>query len=333
MSDHTFRPAWWVRGPHAQTIWGKLFRRLPPLPTRRERWDTPDGDFVQLERLDAPAGAADAPRLLMLHGLEGTPHSHYVRGLFAECRRRGWAIDLLIFRSCAGEPNRARRLYHSGETEDIDFVVRRVIAEHPNAELVLTGVSLGGNVLLKWLGERGADVPAAIRAAVAVSVPYDLARGSRHIEQGFSRLYSHSFLRSLKRKATAKRERYPDLFDSGALARSRTLWDFDEHVTAPVHGFAGAADYYARSSAIHFLGAIRVPTLLLSAVDDPFLPSAVLDEVRAVATGNPALTLRFVSHGGHVGFVGGRLPWRPEYWAEQRIVEFASQQLRATITN
>ena len=334
MPDHTaapFRPAWWVPGPHAQTIWGKFFRRHPPVATRRERWRTPDGDSVQLARLDAPAGAPpDAPRLLLLHGLEGAPHSHYVQGLFAACHRRGWAMDLLIFRSCAGELNQARRLYHSGETEDLDIVVRRIAAEHPGAPLAVAGVSLGGNVLLKWLGEQSREVPAALRAAVAVSVPYDLARGSRHIEQGFARLYARNFLRSLKRKAVAKRVHYPDLFDPTALAGARTLWDFDEHVTAPVHGFAGAADYYARSSAIHFLPAIRVPTLLLSAADDPFLPAAVLDEVRLVAAGNPALTARFVPHGGHVGFVGGRLPWRPEYWAESRVVDFAELHFRST---
>ena len=324
MSDHTtapFRPAWWAPGPHAQTIWGKFFRRHTPVATRRERWNTPDGDAVQLARLDAPPGA---PRLLLLHGLEGAPRSHYVQGLFAACRARGWAMDLLIFRSCAGELNAARRLYHSGETEDLDLVLRRIAAEHPGAPLAVAGVALGGNVLLKWLGERGADVPPTLRAAVAVSVPYDLARGSRHIEQGFARVYARGFLRSLKRKATAKRARYPDLFDPAALARVRTIWDFDEHVTAPVHGFASAADYYARSSAMHFLPTIRVPTLLLSAADDPFLPAPVLDEVRAVAAANPALTVRFVPHGGHVGFVGGRLPWRPEYWGEQRIIDFSA---------
>ena len=324
MPDHTFRSAWWAPGPHAQTLWGKFFRRAAPVPTRRERWDTPDGDFVDLERLDAPSGA---PRLLLLHGLEGSPRSHYVGGLFAAARARGWAADLLVFRSCGDEPNRARRLYHSGETEDLGHVVRRVTAEHPRAPLAITGVSLGGNVLLKWLGEQGAAAPPALRATVAVSVPFDLARGSRHIERGASRLYSRHFLRSLKRKAAVKRASYPDLYDPAAVERARTLWDFDHHVTAPVHGFASAADYYARSSAIHFLPAIRVPTLLLSAADDPFLPGAVLDEVTRVAAGNPLLTTRFVARGGHVGFVGGRVPWRPEYWAERQAVGFVERHL------
>jgi predicted alpha/beta-fold hydrolase len=227
----------------------------------------------------------------------------------------------------AGSSTAPSRFYHSGETGDVELVIRRLVAEHPGAPLTLTGVSLGGNVLLKWLGEQGSDVPGELRAAAAVSVPYDLARGSRHIEQGFARVYSRHFLRSLKRKAVAKRERYPDLFDAAALARSRTLWDFDDHVTAPVHGFTSAEDYYARSSAIHFLGGIRVPTLLVSAADDPFLPRAVLDEVRGVAASNPALTVQFVPRGGHVGFVAGRVPWRPEYWAEQRAMAFLARHV------
>ena len=324
MSDHTFTPAWWIPGPHGQTIWGKFFRRPPRADTRRERWDTPDGDFVDLVRLDAPAGA---PRLVLLHGLEGAPHSHYVRGLFCECERRGWAMDLLVFRSCGGELNRGRRFYHSGETEDVDFVVRRIVADHAGAPLVAVGVSLGGNVLLKWLGEQGGSAPAELRAAATVSVPYDLARGSRHIERGFARVYSRHFLRSLKRKAHAKRERYPDLFDPAAVDRTRTLWDFDHLVTAPVHGFESAHDYYTRSSALHFLERIRPPTLLLSAADDPFLPAAVLDDVRQVAARNPVLTVEFLPRGGHVGFIGGRLPWRPQYWAEQRVMSFLERHV------
>ena len=330
MPDHTattFRPAWWARGPHAQTLWGKLFRRRPHGGTRRERWDTPDGDFVDIERLDAPRGA---PRLILLHGLEGSRRSHYVGGLFAAARARGWAMDLLLFRSCGDEPNRARRLYHSGETEDVDFVVRRIAAEHPDAPLAATGVSLGGNVLLKWLGEQGSAAPPALRAAVGISVPFDLALGSRHIERGASRIYTRHFLRSLKQKAAAKRTAYPDLYDPAALDRVRTLWDFDEHVTAPVHGFAGAADYYARSSAVRFLHAVRVPTLLVNAADDPFLPATVLDDVRRIAAANPALTTRFVAAGGHVGFVTGRRPWRPAYWAEEQAVAFAARQFAAS---
>jgi len=321
---HTYTPAWWIPGPHLRTLWGKFFRRPVPVPVRRERWETPDGDFVDVERVDA---GRRAPRLLLLHGLEGTPRSHYARGILAEAHRRGWGADLLVFRSCGGELNRTRRFYHSGETTDFGMVVERVAAEHPESPLVLAGYSLGGNVLLKYLGEQGSHGSPQVRAAAAVSVPYDLERGSRHIGRGFARVYERHFLRSLRRKAYAKLEHFPDLVPREHVDGARTLWDFDHAVTAPVHGFASAADYYSRSSAIHFLGAITTPTLLLSAVDDPFLPAAVLDEVREIARHTPALHLEFIDRGGHVGFVSGRVPWRPFYYAEWRVAEFLNAQL------
>jgi predicted alpha/beta-fold hydrolase len=287
---------------------------------RHERWETPDGDFLDLHRVD-PASAG-APRLLILHGLEGSHRSHYVAGLMGEARRRGWGAAVVVWRSCGAEPNRARRFYHSGETGDLDFVVRRLTREARGRPLVLAGVSLGGNVLLKWLGERGRDLPDEVRAAAAVSVPFDLARGARHIQRGFSRVYEAHFLRSLRRKALAKHERFPDLFRAERLAAARTLWDFDDCVTAPVHGFRGAEEYYARSSSIAFLARVRLPTLLLSAADDPFLPPEVLDEVRVLAADNPALHVEFVAKGGHVGFIAGAVPWRPVYWGEERVVEW-----------
>ena len=333
--SHRYTPAWWLPGGHLRTLWGKFLRRDPlPPSARRERWETPDDDFVDVVRLDGRD--ASAPRLVLTHGLEGTARSHYVRGFFGEAARRGWGADLLVFRGCGDELNRARRFYHSGETTDLAHVVARVAREYPRAPLGLAGVSLGGNVLLKLLGERGRDsgasgepLPAAVRAAAAVSVPYDLGRGARYIGRGFGAVYERSFLKSLRRKAAAKLERYPDLYDPARLAAARTILEFDDAVTAPLHGFAGADDYYDRSSSIHFLADIRVPTLLLSAVDDPFLPPAVLDEVRAVARTNPLLELEFVQRGGHVGFISGRVPWRPFYYAEWRVCEFLAEQLEA----
>ena len=257
----------------------------------------------------------------MLHGLEGTVRSHYVSGLFQLARERQWGADLLLFRSCGTEPNHAPRFYHSGETTDLAFAVSRVLEECPTAPLGLCGVSLGGNVLLKWLGERGDSLPERIRAAATISVPYDLERGSRHISRGFARVYERHFLRSLRRKARAKLGRFPGLFDAAAMLRARTLYDFDDAVTAPVHGFRDAHDYYTRSSSLPFLARIRRPTLLLSAEDDPFLPAEVLDEVREIARHNDALTVEFPRRGGHVGFVTG-VPWHPTYYAEQRIGEF-----------
>lgn len=333
----SYRPAWWVPGAHAQTLYSKLVRqrRQAPPPRdaryRTERWDTPDGDFVDVVRLDA---GSTAPRFLLLHGLEGGEQSHYVQGMFAQARRRGWGMDVLIHRSCGAEMNWQRRFYHSGETSDLALVVARVAAEQPGRALFLAGVSLGGNVLLKYLGERAHlgpcgptatvdAVPANVRGAVAISVPYDLSRGSRRIGTGFSRVYERHFLRSLVAKVERKLEVYPDLVDRARLAELRTLWDFDDVLTAGVHGFAGAEDYYARSSALGFLPGVATPTLLLSAVDDPFLPPEVLDEVRRVAAKNPHLTVEFHARGGHVGFVGGRLPWRPDYYAERRTFEWA----------
>jgi predicted alpha/beta-fold hydrolase len=324
-SEYTYTPAWWVPGAHLQTLWGKLARRRPAVATRVERWTTPDGDEIEIRRLDAVAGSlANTPRLLLLHGLEGTILSHYLLGTLAVARERGWAADVLIFRSCNGEVNRAARLYHSGETTDLDFVVRRLVREHPGQPLLVAGFSLGGNVLLKWLGEQGADAPSELRAAAAVSVPFDLERGSRQIERGFARMYARHFLRTLRQKASAKLRRHPALFDAGALHRARTMFEFDDAVTAPMHGFENARDYYARSSSIHYLRAIRRPTLLLSAYDDPFLPPQVLDDVASLALDNPDILVEFHQSGGHVGFVGGRNPLRPRYYAEQRVIDFLS---------
>ena len=262
----------------------------------------------------------------MLHGLEGTVRSHYVGGLLSVAHARGWGADLLIFRGCGNEPNHARRFYHSGETSDLTFAVERVLAENPHVDLVMCGVSLGGNVLLKWLGERADGVPKRVRAAAAISVPFDLERGSRYISRGFSRVYERHFLRTLRRKAEANLRRYPDLFDPVALSRARTLYEFDDVVTAPVHGFRDAHDYYTRSSSLPFLPRIRRPTLLLNSQDDPFLPPPVLDQVATIARTNSCLTAEFTAGGGHVGFVYGN-PWRPLYYAEQRAGEFLSLHL------
>jgi hypothetical protein len=327
-SEYIYRPAWWVPGGHAQTLYGKFFRPRPALPTRAERWNTPDGDFVDVYRLDAPAGSAVAPRLLFLHGLEGTIRSHYVAGFFAEAVRRGWMADLLIFRGCGDEPNRAPRFYHSGDTGDLAFALDRLVAETPERPVVLAGVSLGGNVLLKFLGERGTALPEQVRAAAAISVPFDLERGARFISRGASRIYDRHFLRTLRAKAAAKLRRFPGLFDAGALAAARNIFEFDDAVTAPVHGFADAHDYYTRSSALGFLSRVTLPTFLLSAVDDPFLPANVLDHVRAIAQSAPALSLEFTQHGGHVGFVEGRWPGRASFYAEWRACEFLAEALR-----
>jgi hypothetical protein len=318
-ADIIYSPAWWIPGGHLQTLWGKFFRRQSPAPTRLERWDTADGDFLELHRIDSAPGV---PRVLLLHGLEGTIWSHYAQGLLNEASRRGWGADLLIFRSCGSELNRARRFYHSGETEDLSFVLDNISAEYPSSPLAIGGVSLGGNVLLKFLGERGNRLPPQLKAAAAVSVPFDLARSSTRINRGFSRIYQRFFIGSLRRKALAKAVRYPDLAPARKIRGLKTLEGFDDLITGPIHGFRDAQDYYRRSSSLPFLERIKLKTLLLSAIDDPMLPPEVLDEVRQIAARNAALHLEFTAKGGHAGFVAGSMPWRPFYYAEHRVGEF-----------
>jgi uncharacterized protein len=328
MPSFAFAPAWFARNPHLQTVWGKFVRPHPPLTTTpRERWRTPDGDSVTVVRLEGTTPSS--PRLLLLHGLEGTERSHYVESLFHAAAERGWGADLLLFRSCDGRLNDAPRFYHSGETSDVAWFIQQVAARHPSAPLFVMGVSLGGNVLVKLLGEPHMPLPETLRAAVAVSVPFDLARGSRYISQGFSRVYERWFLRTLRRKALAKRERFPTLFPSAdAIAGIRTLWEFDDRITGPLHGFTGALDYYTRCSAQHFVQHARVPLLLVSAIDDPFLPADVLEEVRTLVSQNPLVETEFLPRGGHVGFVTGALPWRTRPWLVERIPLFFERQLR-----
>lgn len=328
MSSQEYRPAWWVPGAHLRTLWGKFVPRAGGAAMHVERWDTPDDDFLDIHRLDAPGAR---PRLVVLHGLEGSPSSHYARSFMYEASRRGWAADVVVFRSCGPELNRAPRFYHSGETSDLDFVIRSLTEWEPARPIVLAGVSLGGNVLLKWLGENAGQLPAQVVAAAALSVPFDLERGARHIDQGFSRVYQAHFLRTLRRKARGKLLRYPELLDAAAIARARTLYDFDDAVTAPIHGFRDAHDYYSRSSAIGWIDRIRTPTLLLSARDDPFLPPEVLDDVTRIAQGNSCLSTEFVARGGHAGFVSGVLPWKPFYYAEWRATDFLASQLAGRV--
>ncbi len=325
-----YQPAWWLPDPHSATLWGRVGRREPTPIVRMLEWDTPDGDFLQLARLE-PANPINpaAPRILLLHGLEGGLHSHYVRAIFREARARGWGADLLLFRTCGSKPNRLARSYHSGETTDTAFAIERIREEFPSAPLGLIGVSLGGNVLCKLLGEADAHTTSKVAAAVAMSVPFDLARASRQIGQGFGLVYERAFLRSLIPKALEKISRHQELEPLRSVANARTLWEFDDHFTAPLHAFDHAADYYAKASSLGFLHKIQRPTLLLSAVDDPFLPPSVLDDVHSATAGNSALTREFPSRGGHVGFTAGRWPWKPWYYGEWRACEFLATHFPA----
>jgi predicted alpha/beta-fold hydrolase len=301
----------------------------------RETLETPDGDELVLDHVE---GSAGSPRLITLHGLEGSSYSVYVQGFLAAAARRGWRGTAINFRSCARDParltrmlpNRRPRLYHSGETSDLDFVIRTLAAREPRTPLFAVGASLGGNVLLKWLGENPDQ--RMVAAAAALSAPYDLAAGSRHLETPMGGLYVRGFLSTLCPKAFEVAGRFPEAaarLDLGRVARCRTFWDFDDAATGPLHGFAGAEDYYARSSSLNFLSRIGTPTLCLSAEDDPFLPVSVLPRARAAAS--PAVTFVTTRRGGHIGFVSGLAPWRPDYPAEEGAIRWLSEARPGTV--
>jgi predicted alpha/beta-fold hydrolase len=314
-----FKPAWWCRGPHLQTLWPYLIRPRPRVPLRRERLALADGDFVDLDWLVTDS---QGPIVLILHGLEGSSNSKYALGILRAVQARGWRAVVMHFRGCSGEPNRLTRGYHSGETLDVAELVRELKRREPRAPIVTVGYSLGGNVLLKWLGEVGDAAP--IEAAVAVSVPFLLADSAARMEQGFSRIYQWELVQRLKRSINTKRARVALPLRITDLAPIRSFREFDEHVTAPLHGFAGADDYYARSSSRQYLKDIRVPTLLLHSSDDPFMTAATVPQPHELSN---SVELELYDRGGHVGFVSGRWPWRARYWLEQRIPAFLAGKL------
>ena len=321
-----FRAAWWLPGAHAQTIAGRLLRPLDLMPLERERIETPDGDFLDLDLAPEPATpAAGAPLALLLHGLEGSARRGYAYLTYRELARVGVRAVGLNFRSCSGELNRLPRFYHSGDTDDLRHVVQVIRARFPDRPIGAVGFSLGGNALLKYLGEEAEASP--IRAAVAVSVPYDLDAGERVLQEDpLSRVYVRHFVRSLQAKAAAKEAAIRDRCDYDAILRARSFREFDHAATAPLHGFASAEDYYARSSSRGFLLSIRVPTLLVHALDDPFLPPESLP-VEAVRD-SPWLEAAWTGRGGHVGFIGGT-PRRPDFWAERQAARYLAQRLAA----
>jgi hypothetical protein len=281
---------------------------------------TPDDDFVDLDFVVAES-VDDGPRVLVLHGLEGSARSGYALELYRRLGERGFAAVGLNFRSCSGELNRGLRLYHSGETGDLRWVIERLREREPHRPLAAVGVSLGGNALLKYLGERGPDT--GLEAAAAWSVPFDLAAGSRFMEHGFAQRYVVHLLRSLQIKIRERADELGPRIDLERALRARTFWEFDDAATAPLHGFDGADDYYRRSSSAGFLPAIEVPTLVIHARDDPFLPPEAIPE-RALRT-SPSLTPILSDRGGHVGFVAGPAPWAPRFWAEDRIARWLAE--------
>ena len=306
-----YRAPAWLRGPHLQTIVPSVLARRPAVAYRRERWDAPDGDFVDLDWLASPPPDGGRGLLVLFHGLEGSSDSHYARALMDEARARGFDALVVHFRGCGGEPNRLPRAYHSGDSDEADWVLRRLAARDPRRPLLAAGVSLGANVLLKWLGERG-SAAGFVSAAAAISPPQDLHAGAVALSRGFNRLYAESFLRSLRRKGVALHARHPGLVDVGRVAACRDFFEFDDAFTAPLHGFGGALDYWSRSSCRQFLPGITVPTLVVNALNDPFMPASALARPDQVSR---AVRLEYPAEGGHVGFATGgppgRLDWLP----------------------
>jgi len=343
-------------GAHAQTIYPALAARwmwnarrsagsagATPVPTvvyQRMRWETPDADFIDIDWIGSPPASivgqskcvslgalvseerVSSPIVVMFHGLEGSSRSHYARAMAAELLALGWSGAVVHFRGCSGEPNRLARAYHSGDSAEIDWVLRRLKALAGTRALFAAGVSLGGNALLKWLGEQGPSAGSLLGAAVAISAPIDLAAAGDWLARGFNRVYTRMFLNSLKARSLEKWQRYPTAFDRSRMLRARNLRQFDDVVTAALHGFDGVDDYYRRASAKPWLRHIELPTLMISARNDPFVPSWSLPQADALSS---SITAEFPAEGGHVGFVSGSFPGHLQ-WLPTRVLEFFQRQ-------
>ena len=306
-----FSSPWWLPGGHLQTIYASL-RRPPRINLERIRWETPDGDFIDV---DFAGEAAATRRVVLFHGLEGCSDSHYARTIAAHATRRGWRVAIPHWRGCSGEANRTPRAYHSGDTDEVHWLLQKLKPEGA------IGISLGGNALLKWLGERGTAAP--LRRAAAVSAPIDLPAAGHALDRGLNRhLYTRHFLGTLKPKSLAKLERFPGLYNAAKVRAARSFRDFDNTVTAPLHGFRDVDHYWSAASSGPWLERICVPTLLLNARNDPFLPEhALLAAARRAA---PCVVLEFPRTGGHVGFISGPFPGH-HGWLANRLLDFLEQ--------
>ena len=321
-----FKPAWWLNNPHLQTLYPALVRKTPEPPVaQRERLETPDHDFIDIDW----CGVGRQPLVMLLHGLTGSSQSGYIKGLQQKLLMLGYRSAVLNFRGCSGEPNRTARCYHSGETEDIHFLYQTLRRREPDTPMAAIGFSLGGNVLLKWLGEQGGQV--SLFAAVAVSVPLVLSVCATKLDSGFSRVYRKNLLRELQHYLRVKRRSLARTGNSreaekierlGDLSGIESFWQYDDRVVAKLHGFEDVHDYYRQSSSRQFLKRIAVPTLLIQSDDDPFMTPAIIPDASELS---PCVHLELTHGGGHVGFVSGNIPCKPQYWLEQRIPEFLSE--------
>jgi predicted alpha/beta-fold hydrolase len=314
-----YRAPRWFANAHLHTIYGSALAPKPRVAYRRERWDTPDGDFVDTDHVD---GTPDQPWVVLFHGLEGSSDSTYARALMHQVKSRGWRGTVLNFRGCSGEPNNLPRAYHSGDSAEVNWVLRRLQPMRNGAPLYAAGVSLGGNALLKWLGETGAEATGLVTRAAAVSAPVDLMAAGEALGKGFALFYAKHFLATMKSRAEAKHQRFPGSFDLARMRRSRTLREFDDVVTAPLHGYRDTDDYWTRASSKPLLANVAVPTLLLNAADDPFLPAEALPGPLEVSS---AVRREFPPRGGHVAFVSGRFPGHID-WLPRRLLHYFDHQ-------
>lgn len=311
-----FKAAWWFRNPHFQTIWPALFRSVPRPDYQRQRIELQDGDFIDIDWCGE--SQTDKPVAILLHGLEGSSDSQYIRGLADLFSKQGWCTAAINFRGCSGETNRLARSYHSGATADLDEVVALISKRLPETALHAIGFSLGGNLLLKWCAEKGNSCP--LHTAVAVSVPYDLSIASKTLDdkKGFTSIYRRRLLKSLKQKALHKVRSGLIEQDASAIHNIRSLAEFDQQLTAPLHGFESADDYYSKSSCSQYLSRITIPTLLIHAADDPFMDSHGIPGPDDLSD---STQLELHRHGGHVGFYQPSLRGS-SYWLETRIAEY-----------
>ena len=312
-----FKPAWWLANPHAQTIYPTLTRRIQTPISRMERFELPDGDFIDLAWAEHNVDA-NAPLVVILHGLGGSTHSKYVGGFLNAFNQCGWRGVLMHFRGASGEANRLPRSYHSGDTSDFDCLIRMLNRREPNTKKAVVGVSLGGNVLLKWLGEQGPQ--SLVQTAVAVSVPFQLDLVADRMNRGVSRLYQTYLLRKMRKLMKRMHEQhgetmFPEMNNMDAF---RCFWTFDHFITAPMHGFKGVHDYYRQASSGQYLSKIATPTLIIHASDDPFMTPDVLPASEELSAD---VVLELSPKGGHVGFISGNIPGNPGYWLDQRIPE------------
>ncbi|MDI9817938.1 MULTISPECIES: hydrolase [unclassified Legionella] len=316
-----FRPAWWLPNSHIQTIYPTLTRRIKAPVDVTERIELADGDFIDLAWA-INGQENDTPLVILLHGLGGSVESAYVAGLMHAFNHLGWRAVLMHFRGASQEPNRLIRAYHSGDTADLNSFLHLLSQREPYTKKAAVGVSMGGNVLLKWLGEQGGQT--LMDAAVAVCVPFQLNVVADRISQGFSRVYQSYLLRKLKTVFARKQQKFPDQLPQAlkAIDKCQCFWTFDEFVTAPLNGFSNVHAYYRESSSRYYLRDITTRTLIIHALDDPFMTPEIIPEAEELSD---SITLELSKAGGHVGFISGNFPGKPVYWLEQRIPEFLEQ--------